>query len=107
MMQPEGYREGGATKVCKLKKSLYGLKQSARQWNKKLHSILLELGFTRLQSDRSIYLYVKGELKIILPVYIDDLTFASKDKKLIDKAVEDLSKRSNCAILAPLASFLV
>ena len=92
MMQPEGYHEGGAQKVCKLKKSLYGLKQSARQWNKKLHSALLSMGFSRLQSDRSIYLYVRGELKIILPVYNDDLTFASKDASLIDKAVQDLSK---------------
>ena len=92
MMQPEGFHQGGPNKVCKLKKSLYGLKQSARQWNKKLHSELANLGFTRLQSDRSIYLYARGELKIILPVYIDDLTFASKDTALIDKAVEDLSK---------------
>ena len=101
MRQSEGFHQGGPNMVCLLKKSLYGLKQGARQWNKKLHSILLELGFTRLQSNRSIYLYVKGELKIILPVYIDDLTFASKDKKLIDKAVEDLSKAFKLRDLGP------
>ncbi|RXW13926.1 hypothetical protein EST38_g11930 [Candolleomyces aberdarensis] len=41
MCQPEGFHEGGPNIVCRLKKSLYGLKQAARQWNKKLHSVLL------------------------------------------------------------------
>ena len=38
--QPEGYYQGGPNVVYKLHKLLYGLKQSARQWNKKLHSVL-------------------------------------------------------------------
>ncbi len=37
MRQPEGFQEGGPNVVCKLNKSLYGLKQSAHNWNKKLH----------------------------------------------------------------------
>ena len=92
MMQPEGFQEGSPTKVCKLKKSLYGLKQGARQWNKKLHSVLLELGFTRLQSDRSVYIYAKSEVRIIMPVYIDDITLASKNTAILDQTVRDLSK---------------
>ena len=51
MRQPEGFHQGGPNMVCLLKKSLYGLKQGARQWNKKLHATLLDMGFTRLQSD--------------------------------------------------------
>ncbi|KAJ3555950.1 hypothetical protein NP233_g12089 [Leucocoprinus birnbaumii] len=54
MKQPEGYHQGGPNVVCILHKSLYGLKQSARQWNKKLHSVLDSLGFKRLQSDASL-----------------------------------------------------
>jgi hypothetical protein len=92
MRQPEGFHEGGPNLVCRLKKSLYGLKQAARQWNKKLHSVLLELGFSRLQSDRSVYIYTKGEVRIIMPVYIDDITLASKNTTLLDQTVLDLSK---------------
>ena len=59
------------------------------------------MGFTRLKSDASIYVYVKGELRIIVPVYVDDITFACKDSKLIDKAVEDLSKHFKLRDLGP------
>ena len=76
-----------------LRKALYGIKQGARQWNKKLHSALVDMGFTRLQSDRSIYIYIRGDVRIIVPVYIDDMTLASKDTAALDRTVEELSKR--------------
>ena len=72
MKQPEGFRMGSSNTVCKLHKALYGLKQAARQWNKKLHEVLSKMGFSRLESDRSIYVYVKGDVRVIIPIYIDD-----------------------------------
>ena len=48
MWQPEGFRIEGPDMVCKLKKSLYGLKQAAHQWNKKLYSVLTKMGFKRI-----------------------------------------------------------
>ena len=74
-------------KYSTLSKSIYGLKQAGRQWHKKLMSILYELGFKRLESDRSIFIFVKDDVKIILPVYIDDMTLASKSGASIDKVV--------------------
>ena len=62
MRQPQGFQVKGPEYVCKLKKSLYGLRQAARCWNKKINSILVDkLGFKRLESDRSIYFYSKGD----------------------------------------------
>ncbi|RXW12077.1 hypothetical protein EST38_g13777, partial [Candolleomyces aberdarensis] len=43
-------------------------------------------------SDRSVYIYAKGEVHIIMPVYIDDITLASKNTPLLDQTVVDLSK---------------
>jgi hypothetical protein len=57
MRQPEGFHEGGPNKVCRLRKSLYGLKQSARQWNIKLHTALTQMGFKRVEADWSVYIY--------------------------------------------------
>ncbi|KAJ3551307.1 hypothetical protein NP233_g13104 [Leucocoprinus birnbaumii] len=92
MRQPEGYHQGGPNVVCRLHKSLYGLKQSARQWNKKLRSVLEDLGFERVQSDNSIFIYSKGDVKIIVPVFIDDITLVSKNDAAMDRTVKDLQK---------------
>ena len=45
MRQAEGFHKGGSNQVYLLLKSLYGLKQAARQWNKKLHDTLIAMGF--------------------------------------------------------------
>jgi len=96
MKQPEGFHIGGPNKVCSLRKSLYGLKQSVRQWNMKLHSVLTELCFKRIESDRSGYIYSNGEVRIIVPIYIDDITLASKSPAAIDKYVQLLYEHFKC-----------
>ena len=56
MSQPEGYlKKGQEHLVCKLNKSLYGLKQSARAWNLKINQVLLNEGFTRSKADPCLY----------------------------------------------------
>src|SRR6201999_3330088 len=106
MEQPTGFEEKGSNYVCKLKKSLYGLKQSARQWNKKLHTTLVELGYKRLESDRSIYVYSKDGVLVIIPVFIDDITLASNSQYKIDNTIRELEKHFKLRNLGP-ASFLL
>ena len=101
MKQPEGFHIGGPEKVCLLKKLLYGLKQSARQWNKKLHAVLTEMGFKRIESDRSVYIYSNDEIKVMVPIYIDDITFASKSAEAIDKYVKILGEHFKIRDLGP------
>lgn len=56
MKQPEGYvSKGGLGLRCKLKKSLYGLKQALRQWCKKFGGFMLEIGFVRCNADHYSY----------------------------------------------------
>jgi len=92
MKQPEGYHQGGPNVVCKLHKSLYGLKQSARQWNKKLHSVLDSMSFKCVLSDNSISIYSRNQVKLIVPIFIDDITLVSKDDATMDSTVQELSK---------------
>ena len=77
MQQPEGYHFGAPGDVLRLKKSLYGLKQAGRVWNQTLHDELLKMGFARLESDASLYIYRKDSTRIIIPIYVDDITIAS------------------------------
>src|SRR5258708_798858 len=102
MEQPEGFPEGDPKKmVCLLQKSIYGTKQGGNRWNKKMRSVLESLGFTQSYSDASIYVYVKGEVHIILPVFVDDMTFASKSASAIDQIIADLSQHSKLRDLGP------
>ena len=73
MQQPSGYTQPGKEElVCKLKKSLYGLKQSPRCWNEKLCEHLKSLGFKESAADPCVFIRQKEELQIIA-VYVDDL----------------------------------
>jgi len=59
------------------------------------------LGFKRIESDCSVYVYSNGEVRIIVPIYIDDITLASKSLSAIDKYVQLLSQHFKCCDLCP------
>ena len=56
MHQPEGFQvEGKEDHACQLEKSLYGLKQSPRQWYKRFDAFMTTYGFFRSAFDRCVY----------------------------------------------------
>jgi hypothetical protein len=72
MLQAPDFNDGSG-KVYRLRKTLYGLKQSGRRWNQKLHSALSKHGFTRLEADHCVYLRRNGEDLAILLIWVDDI----------------------------------
>jgi hypothetical protein len=90
MAQPYGFVQHGAEYVCKLYKSIYGLKQSPRLWSEKLESAMIALGFKKTYSDSSLYIYDRDNLRVIVPVFVDDITAASKSNKALDDFVVEL-----------------
>ena len=101
MRQPEGYHQGGPEMVCRLRKPLYGLKQSARNWNARLHEVLTAMGFTRCEADRAVYIYTRGDVRIIVPIFIDDITVAGTSTAANDKVVEELKSHFKLRDLGP------
>eukprot|EP00873_Tetraselmis_striata_P041018 jgi/Tetstr1/461282/TSEL_006409.t1 len=83
MRPPPGYEQydaRGRPMVLRLLKSLYGLKQSPRNWHNTLHKFLVCYGFQQLKSDPGAYVYWQGgQLICILVVYVDDMIFAFKN----------------------------
>lgn len=78
MAQPEGFiEEQNKGLVCSLKKSLYGLKQAGRAWNKKIHEVLTGLGFVKMEADHCVYQFIDRTTVIWLCLYVDDLLLFS------------------------------
>jgi hypothetical protein len=78
MRQPEGFiKEGEQHLVCKLNKSLYGLKQAGRTWNQKIDATLRTQQFTSLDADHCVYVRQQGSVIIIIALYVDDLLLFS------------------------------
>jgi hypothetical protein len=72
MRQPEGYDDESG-RACQLVKTLYGLKQSGREWNRELDEKLCKRQFKRLCSDPCAYIRQDGEGSEIVMVWVDDL----------------------------------
>ena len=79
-----GYTKGGSNQVCKLLKSLYGLKQASRQWYAKLTSCILDFGFSQSKADYSLFIKSTDNSFIALLVYVDDIIVASDSLDSID-----------------------
>jgi hypothetical protein len=80
MEQPEGFKQLGTENlVCRLKKSLYGLKQSPRQWYKRFDSYMIQIGYTRCEYDCCVYVRILEDGSyIFLLLYVDDMLIAAK-----------------------------
>ncbi|KAL5858125.1 hypothetical protein ACOSQ3_005583 [Xanthoceras sorbifolium] len=93
MQQPEGFEiEGKKDHVCLLKKSLYGLKQSPRQWYKRFDSFMIGHGYSRSQYDSCVYFRkLKDGSFVYLLLYVDDMLIAAKDMFELNKLKSELS----------------
>jgi hypothetical protein len=97
MDQPEGFIVPGKEDlVCKLKRSLYGLKQSPRQWYKRFDSFMLAHGFKRPQYDNCVYIKFVNGSPMYLLLYVDDMLIAAKSKKEITTLKAQLSSEWCC-----------
>ncbi|CAB3992128.1 Retrovirus-related Pol poly from transposon TNT 1-94 [Paramuricea clavata] len=107
--QPEGFvkhSESGEMLVCKLNKSLYGLKQSGRNWNHMLHTFLTSKGFTQLVSDPCVYIKKQNGKTTILLIWVDDIIIASNSTPSLKQVKDDLSCKFKMKDLGILSWFL-
>lgn len=79
MTLPQGFHSPNSSKVCKLQKSLYGLKQASRQWYSKLSLALIPSGYTQSKLDYSLFIKHTSTSTTALLVYVDDVILAGND----------------------------
>lgn len=103
MTQPEGFVVPGKEHlVCKLNRSLYGLKQSPKCWNTVLDEFLKSLGFTRSTADSCVYVRWKDNSKMMIAVYVDDICIMSDTDTQMTEVKSALSARFKMTDLGEL-----
>ncbi len=104
MKQPDGFVENPDL-VCKLKRSLYGLKQSPRCWNTVLDEQLKDIGLVQHKEDPCLYTATGGET-VIVAVYVDDILIATESEEKMNQVKQMIASRFNVKDLGKLKSFL-
>ena len=108
MRIPPGFeKDNTRDKVCKFKKSLYGLKQLARVWFKRFSDTLYKLGYKQGQTDHTLFTKIKEDgRRTILIVYVDDIIITGDDNQEIEKLKEQLRQAFEVKELGELRYFL-
>ena len=108
MEVPKGVNVEGKEGWCwRLRKSLYGLKQSGHQWKKKLDEVMKELRFEKANADECLYILREdGKIVLLVLVYVDNTVLASKSTIFIQKFKNNLSKHFDITNLGGLWVYL-
>jgi hypothetical protein len=105
MEQPDGFNEGSGL-VCRLDKPLYGLKQSPRAWNLKIHAFLETLGFNNCHGDHSVYHKLGQEYRLYIVLYVDDLIITGNSLEKLQELKSNLSSKFEMKDLGELKFYL-
>ena len=106
MEQPEGYiKPGQEHLVCKLKRSIYGLKQSPRCWSKAFTKFMKDIGFKQSTSDPCVFVRSRQDLEI-LAVYVDDLILITESTESMDELKQALKTRYKMKDMGELSYIL-
>ncbi|KAG8472686.1 hypothetical protein CXB51_034612 [Gossypium anomalum] len=97
----------GSNKVCKLNKSLYGLKQSPRAWFERFSKVILQNGYKQSLADHTLFIKVTyRNKKAILIVYVDDIILTGDDEEEISNLKKLLNREFETKDLGKLRYFL-
>ncbi|KAJ9561984.1 hypothetical protein OSB04_007144 [Centaurea solstitialis] len=87
MEQPDGFEDPkNPNKVCKLLKSIYGLKQASRSWNLHFDERIKEFGFMKSELEPCVYTKFSGSIVTFLVLYVDDILLIGNDMKELGEA---------------------
>lgn len=92
MIQPEGFTSVDKTKVCKLQRSIYGLKQASRSWNIRFDESIKKFDFSQNPDEPCVYKKVSGSAVVFLVLYVDDILLIGNDISVLQSVKIWLSK---------------
>ena len=91
MMQPEGFVDpSNAGKICKLRKSIYGLKQASRSWNIHFDEVVKEFDFIKNEEEACVYKKESWSSFAFLIMYVDDILLIGNDISMLESVKTSL-----------------
>ena len=94
MVQPDGFAiPGREHEACRLRKSIYGLKQASFVWGERLTDFLTEQGFKQSDADPCLYIRKTNNEKTYIIFWVDDGIITSKNQQTIDALLAALNER--------------
>jgi hypothetical protein len=107
MIQPEGFVDPiNAGKICKLQKSIYGLKQASRSWNIRFDEVVKVLGFHQNEEEACVYKKDSGSAVVFLILYVDDILLIGNDIPMLESVKASLKKSFSMKDLGEAAYIL-
>jgi len=106
MELPQGLRRQGESRVCRLCKSLYELKQASRQWYAKFTTALTNVGFRHSKHDYALFTWSKGNSFIYLLIYVDDILVMGNNNSHVTSFKKYLHSTFHIKDLGPPKYFL-
>ena len=107
MTQPQGYIASTHPHyVCKLQKSIYGLKRAPRAWFESFTTQLLHLGFIASFADSSLFIYKDNKVIAYLLLYVDDIVLTNSTPTFLDHLIQQLNSVFDLKDLGSLHYFL-
>ena len=106
MRMPPGFQRKGDMRVCRLNKSIYGLRQSSRRWFAKFSSALKDEGFSQSRANYSLFTLVNSNYSLYVLVYVDDIIITGDNPTVISSLISRLESRFPIKNLGPLRYFL-
>ena len=106
---PKGFTEfgeGGTVLVWKLHKSLYGLKQSGRNWNFVLSDFFRSIGFRQSEVDACLFVKFDNKYCLFVVIWVDDIIIATDSEKALTVTKNLLKKRFKMSDLGEISWFL-
>jgi hypothetical protein len=92
--------------VCRVNRSLYGLKQASQAWYSRFASYLASIGFIEAKSDTSLFIYRRGDDTVFLLLYVDDIVLTASTADLLQRTIVALQREFTMKDLGPLHHFL-
>ena len=106
MQPPPGLHRQGENMVCRLNKSLYGLKQASRNWFSTFSNTIKKAGYHQSKADYSLFTKVQGTSFTTVLIYVDDILLSGNDLQEMERLKAFLFKRFRMKDLGDLKYFL-